>query len=364
MSVIFETLQKLKQGGEESPEAMPVSRRRRKTLSVGRAFLPLGVIIGIGVGLLVFFFWGSLGMRRVPHQHVPKRAVAGPGFGRTQAAEQVPAKNETALPHSPELKTVRAINGKLYLPPSRPKQDHEREMAGYLPPISAGRIDPGRAAGKRGLQYVAASENGRKAGMITTEKRQMKNLLPKSARTGDTRKNTAASETFEKKKHSSEGGKTGEKIRTSLLAQETKKSMKKSPPPRPKQMETPEVRTVDRSARVSLLVARLEQAMRAENRGEVKDLLEKLEKLKGEKSDYVMRVKAFWYLKEGRYDLARSLLHQLINKNENDLEAGINMAVLDIKTNHVEAARNRLRKLRESHEDNTTIPALLEKISR
>jgi predicted Zn-dependent protease len=78
----------------------------------------------------------------------------------------------------------------------------------------------------------------------------------------------------------------------------------------------------------------------------------------------VMRLKAFWYLKEGKYTMARSLLQQLINKNENDLETGINMAVLDIKTNRVEAARKRLRKLRRLHEENTMIPALLEKINR
>lgn len=331
MSVIFETLQKLRQGGEEIPETMPVSRKRRKTLSVGRAFLPLGVVIGIGVGLLVFFFWGSLGMRRVPDQHVPKRAVAGQGFGRTQAAEEVPAKNETALPPSPELKTVRAVKGKLYLPPSRPKQDRESETARYLPPISAGRIEPGRPAGKQGLQYVAASRNKGKAGMVTAEKKKMKVQLPKKPETGDTGKGSA---------------------------------VEKALPHRPKQVDTPQVRTMNRSAQISLLVTRLERAMRADNRDDVKELLEKLEALKGEKSDYVMRVRAFWYLKEGKYDMARSLLQQLINKNENDLEAGINMAVLDIKTNHVEAARNRLRKLRGSHEDNTMIPALLEKISR
>ncbi|MBW2095139.1 MAG: tetratricopeptide repeat protein [Deltaproteobacteria bacterium] len=351
MSVIFETLQKLKQSGDESPEAMPVSRRRRKTLSVGRAFFPLGIVLGIGVGLLVFFLWGALGMHRVPVQHVPKRAVASQDVERIQAPEEVPAKNDTALPPSPELKTVRATKGKLYLPASRPKQGREKKTARYLPPTSSGRSGAARAAEKQGFQYRAASENSGKAGRIRSE-------------TGDTSKGKAVPETFEHRKHLSESVKTGKEMRTALIAEGTKKPIHQRDLSQRKQMETTEVRTVDRSAQIGLLVARLQQAMRAGNGGEVKGLLERLENLKGKRSDYVMRLKAFWYLKEGKYDVARSFLQQLINKNENDLEAGINMAVLDIKTNHVEAARKRLRKMRKLHEENTVIPALLEKISR
>ncbi len=121
--------------------------------------------------------------------------------------------------------------------------------------------------------------------------------------------------------------------------------------------------TVDRSAQMALLVARLQQAMRRGDEQKVKTLLERLESIKG-RSDYVMRVRAFWYLKKGEYDMARPLLQQLIAKNEEDVEAGINMAVLDIMTNRLEAARKRLRDLRRLHEENTMIPALLEKISR
>ena len=114
---------------------------------------------------------------------------------------------------------------------------------------------------------------------------------------------------------------------------------------------------------MSRLVARFQQAVLGGDEKEAETLLETLESIKG-KSDFVLRLKAFWHLKRGRYQEARSLLQRLINKNENDLEAGINMAVLDIKTNHLEAARKRLLALRSLHEDNTLIPALLEKISR
>lgn len=152
-------------------------------------------------------------------------------------------------------------------------------------------------------------------------------------------------------------------MRIALLTQETKEPMKHASPSRPKHLKTTAVHTVDRSAQMGLLVERLQQAIRGGDEKEVETLLERLESLKG-RSDYVMRLKAFWYLKGGKYELARPLLQQLINKDENDLEAGINMAVLDIRTNHLEEARKRLRELRRLHGENTMIPAILEKINR
>ena len=120
---------------------------------------------------------------------------------------------------------------------------------------------------------------------------------------------------------------------------------------------------VDQNAQMSIMVAKVQQAMRAGDERKVEDLLHTLESLKGKEDPYVMRLKAFWFLKQRKYGMARSLLEELLSNNEDDLDAGINLAILDIKTNHMEAARNRLRAMRRLHEDNTIIPAILEKIS-
>jgi tetratricopeptide (TPR) repeat protein len=380
MSVIFETLQKLKQGGDEIPEAMPVSRRRRRTLSLRRAFLPLGVVIGVGVGLLVFFLWGSLGVHTVPNQQARGRAVAGQDFDENQTMQKIPEESSTESPSSTVLKSARATKGKLYLPPSAPKKDHKKkEMAQYLPPASHNVSNSARVEEKQGFQYVAATGKIKKARTMVPEEEQAEesvrqnhskgaqpnpfDALSKIAKIKNPGKDRTVPERFKQQKNTLEGEKTGDKMRTAVAAQAMKKPVKQPSPPPSKHMETTAVHTVDRSAQMSLLAARLQQAVRGGDEKEVKTLLEKLESLKG-KSDYVMRLKAFWYLKEGKYTMARSLLQQLINKNENDLETGINMAVLDIKTNRVEAARKRLRKLRRLHEENTMIPALLEKINR
>lgn len=387
MSVIFETLQKLKQGTDEPPEAISDPGRQRRSISLGRAFLPFGVVICVGVGLLVFLLWGSLGVLRVTDQRSRDRAVAGQDFKGVQTKQELPEtspdspseKYDVSLPPSPELKAVQATKGKLYLPMSVPKEGREKEMARYLPPTPVGMSSSPLVAKKEGFQYEAASENRGKGGKRTAEaelmnksgqREQSKGAEPnpfeapqKIAKIQDLSEPEIRPATPEQQRHTSEREKTGDEMRIALLTQETKEPMKHASPSRPKHLKTTAMHTVDRSAQMGLLVERLQQAVRGGDEKEVETLLERLESLKG-RSDYVMRLKAFWYLKGGKYELARPLLQQLINKDENDLEAGINMAVLDIRTNHLEEARKRLRELRRLHGENTMIPAILEKINR
>jgi len=49
--------------------------------------------------------------------------------------------------------------------------------------------------------------------------------------------------------------------------------------------------------------------------------------LKGEDNSYVLKLKAFWRLKQNDYESAALFLNEVLGKNENDLEAGINMAI-------------------------------------
>ena len=67
-------------------------------------------------------------------------------------------------------------------------------------------------------------------------------------------------------------------------------------------------------------------------------------------------------MKQGDYDSASSLLNSLLQKDENDLEAGINMAVIEIKTQRLDQAKKRLERLRDIYQENTSIPNLLQKI--
>jgi hypothetical protein len=121
---------------------------------------------------------------------------------------------------------------------------------------------------------------------------------------------------------------------------------------------------IEKGARIGRLVTRVQQALGAGDASRVEMLLDELASLKGEKNSYVIKLKAFWCMKKGDYDSAESFLNSLLQRNENDLEAGINMAILELKTHRRQQARKRLKKLRHIYQDNTVIQDLLDDIEK
>jgi len=395
MSVIFETLQKIKHSANRlGGEAPPVSAKKRKSCSVKRAVLPFGVIAGIGVGLLVFFLWGSWERDRVSGGQAARKDNAGQdtvseGRAIAEVRTQIPKSqglegNMTAPP-PPNLMSEHVTKGKLYLPASTPEQ--RREVAQYLPSAQDEKNSLVREGEKKGLRY--ASPSGKQggeahsaqvpdpfAGTIKPVKKYREKTPParilEDAGAGipaaGGKKEKAIEKTAgEKVNHAEQppaSRKASEEIRTGTLTRNPEKSSEQAETPRAKSTGKAQVSAVDQNARMSLMVARVQHAMRAGDEKEVENSLRTLESLKGKKDDYVMRLKAFWFLKQQRYSMARALLEELVSKNENDLDAGINLAILDIKTNRVEAARKRLKAMRRLHEENTVIPGILEKISK
>lgn len=122
--------------------------------------------------------------------------------------------------------------------------------------------------------------------------------------------------------------------------------------------------TVKKNSRICRLLSETKKSLLSENDSRTESLLNELHAYKGQDDDYVMRLRAFWHLKRGKYDSAKSLLDRLLQQDENDLEAGINMAVLEIKTNRLDQAQERLERLRRIYADNTQIPSLLKKIKK
>jgi len=57
-------------------------------------------------------------------------------------------------------------------------------------------------------------------------------------------------------------------------------------------------------------------------------------------------------------------LSSFLQTHENDLEAGINMAIIEIKTRRFNEARTRLKRLRDIYQDNALIPGLMKKLEK
>jgi len=92
---------------------------------------------------------------------------------------------------------------------------------------------------------------------------------------------------------------------------------------------------------------------------DAKTLIDRLTQFKGEESPYLLKLRAVWHMREGDYASAAFLLTSVLEKEKDDLEAGINMAIIEIKTHRMDEARKRLAALREIYQANTLIAELI-----
>ena len=119
---------------------------------------------------------------------------------------------------------------------------------------------------------------------------------------------------------------------------------------------------LERSLKISRLVERIHKYIKVGNICLTEKYLRELETLKGKDNTYVLNLRAFWCLTRQDYESTTSFLKKVLDKNERDLEAGINMAIVEIKTKRFQQAEERLKGLREIYPENTAILELIEKI--
>ena len=119
---------------------------------------------------------------------------------------------------------------------------------------------------------------------------------------------------------------------------------------------------VEKNAQIASLVKKIQKSMSTGSNTQTEKLLDQLTRLKGKKDSYVLKLRAFYHIRQCNYNLAASLLNKVLKKNKNDLEAGVNMAILEIKTGQLTEAKNRLYRLSDIYPYNTRIPELIQKL--
>ncbi|MBF0270801.1 MAG: tetratricopeptide repeat protein [Magnetococcales bacterium] len=124
------------------------------------------------------------------------------------------------------------------------------------------------------------------------------------------------------------------------LSQARRAAPKAEPVVAPEVLET-------RERDVARVVAELRLAMGRDDAKSVHDLFVKLGKVKagGEADPYVLNMRAYWEVAKGRYDRAEIYLKQVLERRKDDLEAGLNMAVVEMRTQRTAESRERLHGL-------------------
>jgi hypothetical protein len=116
---------------------------------------------------------------------------------------------------------------------------------------------------------------------------------------------------------------------------------------------------LEKATRVGRVVSKIEKSMVDGNMARSKALIDQLAELKGEQNAYLLKLRAVWQMRQGDYESAARLLTKVLEKDKEDLEAGINMAIIEIRTHRLPEARKRLAMLREIYQSNTLIPKLI-----
>jgi hypothetical protein len=116
---------------------------------------------------------------------------------------------------------------------------------------------------------------------------------------------------------------------------------------------------IDKGRKVASLISNIEESIQKQDYKETEQLMQKLSDLTQKDNPYVLKIKSFFYIKVKKYPQAVEILQRILAKDQNDLEANINMAVIEIKNGKIEEAHLRLVNLAKIYPEDSTIQDLL-----
>jgi tetratricopeptide (TPR) repeat protein len=111
---------------------------------------------------------------------------------------------------------------------------------------------------------------------------------------------------------------------------------------------------------VATLSADLEDAIEKNDAPRINTLLAILARIQDKNSAYYLKLKAFKEIRDENYEAARKLLNKVLAKDKTDFEAGINMAIIEIKEQSFASAKKRLVRLRALYPSQGAIDDLLD----
>ncbi len=121
---------------------------------------------------------------------------------------------------------------------------------------------------------------------------------------------------------------------------------------------------VREARKINRLVSKIKGSITQGHMDDAKAHIDELAVLKGDQDSYVLKLRAFWHMRQGNFEASAPFLTAVLAKEKDDLEAGINMAIVEIKTHRLDKARKRLAELREIYPANPFIEEIIQKIGR
>jgi coatomer epsilon subunit len=123
-----------------------------------------------------------------------------------------------------------------------------------------------------------------------------------------------------------------------------------------------QMKTVDKSMRISRLMEKIQLSLKQSDFEAADKLTEQLAMLKGAENHLVLNIRAYGHILKDEYESAAGLLQKVLDENKENMEAGINMAIVEIRMEKINAARNRLVKLKKVYPDELVITEIIHKL--
>ncbi|NNG02434.1 MAG: tetratricopeptide repeat protein [Desulfobacteraceae bacterium] len=119
---------------------------------------------------------------------------------------------------------------------------------------------------------------------------------------------------------------------------------------------------IKKTANILALISRTRAAIEEGDHEKTQQCLDELAAVKGADSLYVMNLRSYWYIRQGKFGAAEQLLSLILKESPEHLDAGLNMTVVEVKTNRFEAAAKRLEILKEIYPDDARISDMLSRL--
>jgi tetratricopeptide (TPR) repeat protein len=119
-----------------------------------------------------------------------------------------------------------------------------------------------------------------------------------------------------------------------------------------------------KNTKIARLVADIQREMDRGDKDRIEKLFDELSMIRGQNNSYVLKLKAVWHMSKNEYEDAANLLKEVLSRNELDLEAGLNMAIVEIRTGKEQDAYRRLEKLQKSYPENIRLAEILQDLRR
>ena len=306
MSVIFETLKKLKTESTEKKSSQNKLLRIKRTHFFNNSFnfsssvlLALLIVTVIGSGTIYgyYYLYETRG-ENTKAITVSKTDIDQPTGAEISESSEIKGSNSPNQEKGPELNRIEYL----------PSQVHDKKVE----------------------LYASNKTENNKLSSVTDKKRSSK-----------------TSEAIEKK--------IAGKIKT-----ESPNKAKTDDVSPALEMEKIFSANAKKNAKIARLIADIHLEMEHGNDEQIEKLFDELVALKGQDNSYILKLKAVWHIHNKEFERAEYLLKRVLSKNGADQEAGINMAIIEIKTQHIQRAYERLKNLREIYPENVRIAEIMQ----